>query len=144
MPNKRQLAAIHAAATECGLKGQDYYDFLWNRLKIKSSKEMNANTIRRYFAILRDEYGWKKTSEKKLYLNPKVDNTYREVKGEEMITKRQEKKILALWVTRSRNKDWQGLRHWLTNKFQVSDTRFLTRAKATKAIYALEKGNGWR
>jgi len=57
-----------------------------------------------------------------------------------MATGAQLRKIEAMWANVSTAKDKSAaLRRWLSNKFQVSGLRFLTRGRASDVIVALEK-----
>ncbi len=135
-----QIRKIHALKGALGLADHEYQAIL-GRYGVESCKALDreeAAQLITYMVQLGMEAGvWQERKPE-----PK---RHEELKGRgpDMATPTQLRTIEALWGEFSRAEGSEAkektLRQFLENKFKVSHLRFLSRAKASKIIYALER-----
>ena len=121
----KQIAHIKIWVKGQGMDDETYRDWLWANFRAKSAKDLSLGDyaqFRAQFALVDPPQAVKK------------------IFKSAGITPAQNGRILALWGYR-REPGLKALSNWLKGRWEVDDTRKLTKEKASKVITALEKGD---
>ncbi len=131
MATKAQLAKIHIAKKQLGLKDEEYSAIL-NAYDVTSSKDLTITQAEDLIEKL-----------KKLGFKPAGKNSgkYSELKGRDKYyaTPKQLRTIEWLWHKNSRSKTPEGLRKFIERATGKSHITFLEKEDASKVIIALKK-----
>lgn len=137
MATNNQLAKIHIAKKDLGLDDGDYRYFLNSVTGKESAKlltDREANVVLEEFK----RRGWKVKSSKPKNLK------YQDLKNRDgMATPPQLRLIEALWMsgTGIREKTPTALRKFLSNKFGISDMRFVEDNQVGKIVRSIKSIN---
>lgn len=143
MPTRAQLALIHIAKKELHLDDQIYRDILFSLFKKGSARDLAPDEVSQlinHFKIL----GWK----------PVVNSANSDKKSTSpisgfeslglrpgMASPAQLRKIVAMWMTGKgvHQKTMLSLRHFLGNRFHISDLRFVKAEQVTAILAAIRR-----
>lgn len=121
----KQLSKIHTLKTKKGISEENYRDALLS-YGVKSSKSLTKEQAAHFISVLEGKPQRKKYAE--------LEGRY-----EYLATPAQLRYIEKLWEKIARDKSKDALRAFIKSKVDVDDVTFLTKQKAAKIIYILQK-----
>jgi len=137
--SKKQIQLIHIYLKKCGVKDEYYRQKLWNEYKVKSCVALSYKQAN---VVIKDLEAY--AAAFKINLHGEDKGAF-SIKTHRMgmATPGQLRKIEALWsdvsYQRTVKEKRKALRQFLTNKFGVSDIRFIPHDMPQKIIKALEE-----
>ena len=143
MPTRAQLALIHIAKKELHLNDEIYRYILFNLFKKNSARDLTREEVSRLISHF-NTLGWKPSFD---WANsdrqPSSKGSGFESFGlrNGMATPAQLRKIVAMWMTGKgvHQKTILSLRHFLHNRFHVSDLRFVKAGQVTAILAAIRR-----
>jgi phage gp16-like protein len=128
MLSREKLSLIHVAKTRLAMEDDDYRAILSREANVASSRELNDQGFDRVMAAF-ERLGFESTA--------KAEKRKEAGRLGTNATYAQRRMMQQLWNRYKGASDPAGLRHWLSNHFQISDLRFVSAAAAPKIIHAL-------
>lgn len=139
--NNNQKMLIHQLVSILGIARDVYKEMLLNSYNVDSSKDLTFQQASELIkALKKDAISAGLWENKKSFNKHKYNNL---AGREDMASPKQLRMIEAMWADYSVMQNAQdrakALRTFITNRFGVSDVKFIDKPTASRIIYALEK-----